>query len=101
MVNQITPLVGQGLTPLLPTQKPQVGEVDMPTFVDVFKRIAGDAAATQSVKAQDMLDLMLGDVDDIERIQANIVKAQLSMDLLTNTRNALLDSYNEIIKMAI
>jgi len=100
MINQINPNL-RGLTPLLDTKPLSEQNVDMPTFIDVFKRIAGDAASSQQVRAQDMLDLMLGEVDDLERIQINIAKAQISMELLTNVRNAVLESYNEIIKMSI
>ena len=97
-INQIT---RNGLTPLIDTKPIQNQDVDMPTFIDVFKRIAGDAATSQQVKSQDMLDLMLGDVDDLERIQANMTKAQISMELLVNVRNATLEAYNEIVKMSI
>ena len=99
MINQITKPVG--LTPLLDTKPLKEQDIDMPTFLDVFKRIAGDAASNQQIKAQDMLDIMLGNVDDLERVQTNITKAQLSMELLTNTRNAMLEAYNEIVKMSI
>jgi flagellar hook-basal body complex protein FliE len=44
---------------------------------------------------------MLGDVDDLERIQSNITKAQISLELLVNVRNVTLEAYNEIIKMSI
>jgi flagellar hook-basal body complex protein FliE len=78
-----------------------VPDVNAPTFLDVFRSIVGEAGETQSVKSQDMLDLMLGNVDDLERVQANITKAQIAMELLTTTRNTALEAYNEIIKMAI
>ena len=75
--------------------------VNTPTFLDIFKSIAGEAAAAQEVKAQDILDIMLGDVDDLERVQTNITKAQVSLELLTSVRNSILDAYNDIIKMGI
>jgi len=75
--------------------------VGTPTFLDVFKGIVGEANETQTLKTQDMLDLMLGNVDDLERVQANITKAQIAMELLTTTRNTALEAYNEIIKMGI
>ncbi|MDR2532484.1 MAG: flagellar hook-basal body complex protein FliE [Oscillospiraceae bacterium] len=94
--------------PLQPLQnpfeppKPQSEQkVGAPTFLDVYKSIVGGAAATQEQKSQDMLDLMLGDVDDLERIQSNITKAQISLELLVNVRNVTLEAYNEIIKMSI
>jgi flagellar hook-basal body complex protein FliE len=99
MVNQIN----SNILPLGTYGKPQIEKDNLtsPSFLDVFKNIVGDAQASSVQRSQDMLDLMLGDVDDIERIQANIAKAQLSLELLVNTRNAVLESYNEIIKMSI
>jgi len=99
MVNQIN----SNILPLGTGGRPQIEKETLtsPNFLDVFRNIVGDAQATQAQKSQDMLDLMLGDVDDIERIQGNLAKAQISLELLTNTRNALLESYNEIIKMSI
>jgi len=100
MINNIQPL--QPLQPLFGNQEAeQQTHGAAPTFLDVFKGIVGGAAETQSIKSSDMLDLMLGNVDDLERVQANISKAQISMELLTNTRNTVLEAYNEIIKMGI
>jgi flagellar hook-basal body complex protein FliE len=99
MVNQIN----TSILPLGINGKPQIENQNFtsPHFLDVFKSIVGDAQATQAQKSQDMLDLMLGNVDDLERIQSNITKAQISLEMLTNTRNAVLEAYNEIIKMSI
>jgi len=106
MINQIQntlqPL--QPASPLLGGNKIQEQSdinISAPTFLDIFKNIVGETADAQNQKAKDMLDLMLGDVDDLERIQTNITKAQISLELLTNVRNATLEAYNEIIKMSI
>jgi flagellar hook-basal body complex protein FliE len=99
MINNIQQM--QPLGSLFEAPKPEKTDAAAPTFLDVFRNIVGDANQTQAIKAQDMLDLMLGDVDDLERVQANITKAQIAMELLTNTRNTVLEAYNEIIKMGI
>jgi flagellar hook-basal body complex protein FliE len=102
MVNQV---LKSPLVPLSPGGSQNQTKNDLkagaPTFLDVYKNILGEAAGTQSQKAADMLDLMLGDVDDLERIQSNITKAQISLELLVNVRNVTLEAYNEIIKMSI
>lgn len=72
-----------------------------PTFLDVFTGIFNSAAETGAQKTQDMLDLMLGDVDNLEEIQLNIEKAQIATDLLVTVKNSVVDAYNEIIKMSI
>jgi flagellar hook-basal body complex protein FliE len=100
MINNIQTI--QPLKQMFDTPKTeQQFEIGQPTFLDVFKGIAAQANETQAIKTQDMLDIMLGEVDDLERVQANITKAQIAMELLTTTRNAVLESYNEIIKMGI
>ncbi|MCL2019916.1 MAG: flagellar hook-basal body complex protein FliE [Oscillospiraceae bacterium] len=102
MINQIySPL--KPIAPIPGAYTVQDGNINtkVPTFLDVFKSLVGETAAAQEQKAKDILDVMLGDADDLERIQPNIAKAQISLELLTNVRNATLDSYNEIIKMSI
>ncbi|MCL2077164.1 MAG: flagellar hook-basal body complex protein FliE [Oscillospiraceae bacterium] len=100
MTNQIKSI--QPLQPWFQEQETEsAAPLSAPSFLDVFKSIAGQAVETQQIRAQDMLDLMLGDVDDIERVQTNIYKAQTAMELLTNVRNVTLEAYNEIIKMSI
>lgn len=80
-----------------------VGTVDVaaPTFLDVFKNIVKDAQETNAQKSQDMIALMLGEVDDLETIQANIAKAEIATELLVTVKNSVVDAYNEIIRMNI
>ncbi|MDR2558266.1 MAG: flagellar hook-basal body complex protein FliE [Oscillospiraceae bacterium] len=101
MINQIQTI--QPLGTVLGSQNTQAADVSInaPNFLDVFKSIVGGAADTHAQKSQDMLDLMLGNVDDLERISANQTKAQVALELLVNTRNVTLEAYNEIIKMSI
>lgn len=72
-----------------------------PTFLDVFAKIFNDAVETNAQKQEDILQLMLGDTDNLEQIQANIQKAEIATDLLVNVKNSVVDAYNEIIKMSI
>jgi flagellar hook-basal body complex protein FliE len=102
MINQIQSTI-QPIGNLLGNQEQRQEEfnINSPNFLDVFRSIVGGAAETQEQKSKDMLDLMLGNIDDLERIQGNITKAQVALELLVNTRNAALEAYNEIIKMSI
>ncbi|MDR1754486.1 MAG: flagellar hook-basal body complex protein FliE [Eubacterium sp.] len=72
-----------------------------PSFLDVFKNIAGDAVDTQRQKTEDIINVMLGNSDDIEGMQANIAKAEVATDLLVTVKNTVVEAYNEIIKMSI
>ncbi len=48
-----------------------------------------------------MMKIMLGDTDNLEEIQMNIAKAEISTELLVNIKNAVVDAYNEIMRMSI
>lgn len=76
-------------------------EAGGPTFLDVFSGIVNSAVETDAQKKQDMIDLMLGDVDNLEVIETNKVKAQIATELLVTVKNGVVDAYNEIIKMSI
>lgn len=76
-------------------------EASAPTFFDVFAGIFNNAVDANAQKQADIMQLMLGDTDSLEQIQANISKAEVATELLVNVKNAVVDSYNEIIKMSI
>ena len=77
------------------------GSVNPPPVFDVFAEIFNNAVETNQQKQQDILQLMLGDTDNLEEIQANITKAEIATELLVNVKNAVVDAYKEIIQMSI
>lgn len=77
------------------------GKVSPPTFFDVFKEIFNNAVETNQQKQEDILQLMMGDTDNLEEIQANIAKAEIATELLVNVKNTVIDAYKEIIQMSI
>ena len=74
---------------------------EAPTFMDVFKGIFNNAVDANAQKQSDIFQLMLGNTDNLEQIQANITKAEVATDLLVNVKNAVVDAYNEIVKVSI
>lgn len=76
-------------------------KVAAPTFFDVFSGIFNNAVEANQQKQEDILQLMLGDTDNLEEIQANIAKAEIATELLVNVKNAVIDAYKEIIQMSI
>ncbi|MDE6725861.1 MAG: flagellar hook-basal body complex protein FliE [Ruminiclostridium sp.] len=75
--------------------------VAAPSFLDVFKGIYTNAVEANQQKQDDIIQLMLGNIDNIEEVQANIHKAEIATDLLVTVKNTVVDTYNEIIKMSI
>ncbi|MBP3856698.1 MAG: flagellar hook-basal body complex protein FliE [Ruminiclostridium sp.] len=77
------------------------GELKTGTFLDALTGLWDQTAEAQAQKSEDMMRLMLGDTDGLETIQMNIAKAEISTELLVNIKNAVVDAYNEIMRMSI
>ena len=75
--------------------------VSAPSFMDIFSGIYNNAVEANAQKQEDIVQLMLGDTDNLEEIQANIAKAEIATELLVTVKNAAVDAYNEIIKMSV
>ena len=75
--------------------------INPPTFLDIFSEIFNNAVDANQQKQADILQLMLGDTDNLEEIQANIAKAEIATELLVNVKNAVVDAYKEIIQMSV
>ena len=71
------------------------------TFLDALTGLWDQAYEAQAQKSEDMMNIMLGDTDNLEEIQMNIAKAEISTELLVNIKNAVVDAYNEIMRMSI
>lgn len=76
-------------------------ELRNPNFFDVFSNIFNNAVEANQQKQEDIIQLTLGNTDNLEQIQSNIAKAEIATDLLVTVKNAVVDTYNEIIKMSI
>ena len=71
------------------------------TFFDVFESLVKNVKETDAQVQKDSVDLMLGDVDDLAQIQANLEKAATAVDLLVTVKNKAVDAYNEIMRMTV
>ena len=78
------------------TEFPKTG-----TFLDALTGLWDQTVEAQAQKSEDMMNIMLGDTDGLERIQMNLTKAEISTELLVNVKNAIVDAYNEIMRMSI
>lgn len=98
--SQITPL-----NPISPvsSKENETNEITSaePSFLDVFKSVVDNAVETTQQKDRDMINVMLGDIDDLHTINANIAKAATAVELLTTVKNQAINAYSEIIRMSI
>lgn len=112
-VYSISPLFGlnslENLQPLermdkmlpMDAQSVPVVNTDEANFLDIFRGLVTNVVETNEQVDRDAIDLMLGNIDNIAEMQANIEKANTAVDLLVTVKNEVLSSYNTIINMQI
>lgn len=71
------------------------------SFLDIFKGLVDNVVETNEQVDRDAIDLMLGNIDDLAQVQANIEKASVAVDLLVTVKNEALSAYNTIINMQV
>lgn len=71
------------------------------SFIDVFRGLVDNVIETNEQVDRDAIDLMLGNIDDLAQVQANIEKASVAVDLLVTVKNEALSAYNTIINMQV
>lgn len=71
------------------------------SFLDIFKGLINNAVETNEQVDRDAIDIMLGNIDDLATVQANIEKAGVAIDVLVSVKNEVLSAYNSIINMQI
>ena len=112
-VYSISPLFGlnslENLQPLgrmnqmlpMDAQSVPVVNTDEANFLDIFRGLVTNVVETNEQVDRDAIDLMLGNIDNIAEMQANIEKANTAVDLLVTVKNEVLSAYNTIINMQI
>lgn len=76
-------------------------DVEKASFLDIFKGLVQNVIETNEQVDRDAIDLMLGNIDDLATVNANIEKANVAVDLLVSVKNETLSAYNSIINMQI
>lgn len=74
---------------------------DKASFLDVFKSIYDNVVETNEQVDRDAIDVMLGNIDDLATVQANIEKANTAVDMLVTVKNEVLSAYSTIINMQV
>ncbi len=71
------------------------------SFFNEFQNAINDARQAEKQAAEDAYKLAIGEADNLHEITINAAKAELSVQLVVQLRNKLLDSYSEIMRMGI
>lgn len=74
---------------------------DKASFLDVFKSMYDNVVETNEQVDRDAIDVMLGNIDDLATVQANIEKANTAVDMLVTVKNEVLSAYSTIINMQV
>ncbi len=80
---------------------PLSDDIKQPSFLDIFRGMVDNVIETNEQTDRDAIDLMLGNIDDLATVQANIEKANTAVDVLVTVKNEVLSAYNSIINMQI
>lgn len=74
---------------------------DATAFKGMFSDAVSNLEELNSIKNQDSVALMLGNLDDIGAMQVNSEKAEVALQMLVQMRNKVLDGYQEIMRINI
>ena len=80
-----------------PAAAPKTG-VDIP-FKSLYEGILNDVIETDKAVAIDVQKLATGQTDDLHTLMIDQAKAQLSIQLMVQFRNRLMDAYSEVMRM--
>ena len=97
----VTPLErGQGTSFVDPTTKLGAGdEVQGPGFGDLFTKALNDTSGLQD-DAKEMIGAFLrGEPVELHQVMAAAEEAQLSLEMLVELRNKLMDAYKTVMTM--
>lgn len=88
------------MLPIGATSVPVV-DTENASFLDIFRGLVTNVIETNEQVDKDAIDLMLGNIDNIAEMQANIEKANTAVDVLVTVKNEVISAYNSIINMQI
>ena len=104
---ELTPLTPMtAMTPMesmngVSAAQPKVYDTEEASFLDVFRGLVDNVIETNEQTDRDAIDVMLGNIDDLAQVEANIQKASVAVDLLVTVKNEVLSAYNTIINMQV
>ena len=86
-----------------PMDAPSASSVntDSASFIDIFRGMVDNVIETNEQVDRDAIDIMLGNIDDLTAVQANITKANTAVELLTTVKNEVISAYSTIINMQV
>lgn len=83
----------------IPGETPNVPNVEGPTFVDHLKGFVAGIDQTQKTAQHTSEEFAVGHHNDIHGTMIAVEQAEISLHLLANVRNRVVDLYREVMRM--
>ena len=80
---------------------PQPAEATRESFADVLRQVARPVTEAQGEVDHELGRLLAGEANDLHQVQIAMEKSQIQFQLLLQTRNKLLQAYQEILRMQV
>jgi len=70
-------------------------------FADILTESPNTAGTADFVDKGSMLELMMGEADDLSGLLIDAQKAELALQFALQIRNKVIDAYNEVMRMSV
>jgi flagellar hook-basal body complex protein FliE len=70
-------------------------------FRNIFEGLIGDVEKTEAIAEQDAYLLSVGALEDPHTAMINAAKAELTLSMMVQIRNKVLDAYSEIMRISV
>ena len=94
-INNITSI--NGISGISDSKK--VSPSDTSAFKNILEKSINDVNRYQKEASDAVSDLAAGKTDDLSKVMIAVKKSDLAFTALMETRNKLVDAYNEIMRM--
>ncbi|MBC5646744.1 flagellar hook-basal body complex protein FliE [Christensenella tenuis] len=85
----------------VPVKTANEAETGNVSFQNMLSDAIGQADNLQAVSQEGTQALLSGEVDDIAKVMIDGTKAELSLNMVIQIRNKVLDAYNEVMRMSL
>ncbi|MCI1965310.1 MAG: flagellar hook-basal body complex protein FliE [Oscillospiraceae bacterium] len=100
-MNQIVPIQRLSSPAELATSGSTQAKPEGLPFQSMFQEAVNNVKQTDAALSEKVYQMATGQTDNLHDVVIASQKASLSVDLLVQMRNKVLDSYNEIMRMSV
>ncbi|MCR4438159.1 MAG: flagellar hook-basal body complex protein FliE [bacterium] len=98
-VNEIVPLQTTVLPGAEAVRAPRPGET--PTFKEIVNKYLEETNQLQLKAGEAVRQMAAGEIDDIHDVMIAVEKSRVSLELVIEIRNRLLEAYRELMRMQV